>query len=137
MSCVAPEEPHRLVFLLPPTLALRAEPGRHSPCLHGCVLKVSQLAQVEIEGPDRTQVLDQAIRFLRVVAKDVIKGLAPPVTIGAVLRTPGRQRERYAGDQWPRTYGAAGRDGYTIVIGHDVAIAPGPIGPHVLAEASA
>jgi hypothetical protein len=72
----------RLTFLLPDIMVLRAQPGRHCPCLHGCVLVVDRRGLVTIEGPSREQVFDQARRFLRTI----IKGL-PPTSIAAVLTT--------------------------------------------------
>lgn len=93
----------RLIFRLPPSLWLLARPGRHCPCLHGCVLSIDQCRIVEIEGPSRERVCDQAQRFMRVVSKDI----AVPDAIPAWLTSPcGR------------------RDGWSIIVRAEIAIVP-------------
>jgi hypothetical protein len=59
------DAPVRLTFELPATLALRAPPGRYSPCLVGCRLDVDQRGWVRIGAVDRWQARSQALRFLR------------------------------------------------------------------------
>lgn len=107
--------PHRLTFLLPPALVLLAPVGRLQPCLHGCVLHVSEHGLVQIDGPAREQVFAQAIRFLRVVAKG-----RPPLAFPGTLRSPcGR------------------RDSWSIIVGADVAFSPTSIEPHMAEAADA
>lgn len=60
---------HRLLFRLPPALALAVVPGRHIPCEHGCVLTVEPDLAVEIEGASREQLFAQARRFMRVTTR--------------------------------------------------------------------
>lgn len=108
MRSIAPDT-YRLAFLLPPALVLLAQPGRHQPCLHGCVLKVSTYGLVLIDGPSRERVFEQASRFMRVVAKG-----RPPLSIPATLRAP-----------------CSRRDGWSIIIGADVAFSPTSLSPHM------
>lgn len=61
--------PYRLLFRLPPALGLSVLPGRHTPCVHGCVLTIDRDLLVSIEGPSREQLFNQARRFMRVTAK--------------------------------------------------------------------
>jgi hypothetical protein len=101
--CMRTPTVYRLTFLLPPALGLMARPGRHSPCLHGCVLTIERDLLVSIDGPSRERVFDQAQRFLRVVTK----GIATPNPIAAWLCSPcGR------------------RDGWSIIIRAEIAIVP-------------
>lgn len=93
---------HKLTFLLPDNLLLGVAPGRHSPCLHGCVLMIER-GRVEISGPSRELVFAQARRFMRIVAKG-----HDPFSVVAVLRSPD----------------PPGRDGWTIIVGSDVSIVP-------------
>jgi hypothetical protein len=57
--------PVRLTFQLPATLALRAMPGRWTPCLAGCRLDVDQVGFVRIGANSREQARAQALDFLR------------------------------------------------------------------------
>ncbi len=98
---------HRLSFMLPASLVLRAPVGRHQPCIHGVVLRVDCGGLVEMEGPSRQSLFDQATRFLRLLAKG-----RPALTITAVLWTPGERG--YPG----------GRDGWTITVYAYVSFAP-------------
>lgn len=111
---------YRFAFDLTPAMVLVAQPGRHQPCLHGCVLIVDG-SHVAIEGPSRDRILDQAVVFLRIVARRQIKGQAQPEVITGVLTTP-----RESG---------GGRDGWTITIGADVSISPTSLKPHLVADA--
>lgn len=95
----------RLTFLLPPALGL-VPPGRHQPCVHGCVLKIAPGGLVSIEGPSREQVFEQTRRFLRLQAKG-----RPPMTIAATLYTP---VEIVRG----------GPDPWTIIVNAEIAFAP-------------
>jgi hypothetical protein len=99
--------PYRLTFMLPRNLLLSVAPGRHSPCLHGCVLMIDR-GLVEIEGPSRELIFQQVRRVMRIVAK----GHEPFSTVG-VLTSPH----------------PPGRDGWTIIVGADVSIMPTTIEP--------
>lgn len=94
-------------------MILRVQPGRHSPCLHGCLLRVEATGLVSIEGPSRERVFEQAARFIRVHAKGL-----PPQAIAAVLQTP-------------PAYAPPGRDGWSIIVGADVSFSPTAIEPHL------
>lgn len=110
---------YRLTFMLPASLVLLVQPGRHCPCLFGCVLMVDRSGLVSIVGPSRQQVFDQAGRFLRVHCKG-----RPALTIAATLQTPA-------------AYVPGGRDGWSIIIGAQIAFSPTSIEPHIpAAEAS-
>lgn len=105
----------KLSFLLPATLVLRAMPGRHAPCLAGCLAEVGRGGLVEVVGPDREAVFEQAARFLRVV----MRGTSLPArTIAAQVATqePGAP---------------ARRDGWQIVIGAEIAFVAAGIEPRL------
>ena len=55
----------RLSLILPEALFLSVPPGRHLPCLAGCVLTVHRLGLVAIEAPDEMLARAQLERFLR------------------------------------------------------------------------
>lgn len=101
---------YKLTFLLPPAIGLLAQPGRHQPCLHGCILAIGAAGVVTIEGPSRERVFDQATRFLRVHSKD-----RPPYSVAATLYCPE-----------PR-----GRDGWSIIVGAEIAFSPTSLPPHI------
>lgn len=113
-ACPAFSDVYRLSFLLPATLVLRAMPGRHQPCLHGCVLRVDRGGTVTVEGPSRPRVFEQAARFLRMVAKGM-----PPVAIAAWLASPCDRR-----------------DGWQIIVNAEVSFAPTAIEPHLADQAA-
>ena len=96
---------YRLTFMLPPTVL--APPGRHQPCLHGCVLVVDRGGLVSIAGPSLEQVFEQARRFFRIHAKG-----RPAMSIGAVLSSPAR---------------IPMRDGWSIVVGAEVSFTPAAV----------
>lgn len=102
---------YRLTFLLPPMLGLLVQPGRHSPCLHGCVLTIEGGGLVVIDGPSRERVFEQATRFLRVNSKG-----RPPYSVIATLATPD-----------PR-----GRDGWSIIVGAEIAFSPTALRPTIM-----
>lgn len=102
---------HRLIFMLPPSLALLAPKGRHQPCIHGVVLRVERGGLVRLEGGSRQALFDQAARFLRRLAKT-----RPPLSIAATLWTP------------HETGHPGGRDGWTITINAEVSFAPTALG---------
>lgn len=72
----------KLCFTLPEVLALVIQPGRHQPCLHGCVLNVHRHGLVTIDGPDTAQVIAQVSRFLKTISKNrmVDKPIAVTIT---------------------------------------------------------
>lgn len=88
-----PPNTYVLTFTVPVALRLSVIPGKHLPCLHGCLLVVDEKAErVRIEGPSRESVFEQARRFLKVHARK-----AGPLTIDAVLRSPAPGR---GADSW-------------------------------------
>ena len=104
----------RLTFLLPASLA--KHPGASGPSPEGgCRITIDREAIVTIDGPSRERVQDFTGRYLRVVARDIISGAEPPISIAASLRT-------YRGPGAGR--GAPARDSYQITIGADIAFAP-------------
>lgn len=78
-----PHDLHRLSFTLPQALRLGVIFGRHTPCLHTCLLFVGTDYRVAIQGKYRESVLEQARRFLRVHARG-----HGALSIAAVLTTP-------------------------------------------------
>jgi hypothetical protein len=102
---------YSLTFLLPAILALLAPVGRHCPCLMGCLVTVGRNGFVVVDGTSREGVFEQTGRFLRQLLK-VLRdaGNVPPATSIA-----GRLR------------GPTGEDSWQIVIGAEVAFAPGGI----------
>ncbi len=105
---------YRLSFRLPPALRLSVLPGRHTPCIHGCVLEIERDLTVAIEGPSREQVFNQARRFMRVTAKG-----HGALVIPATLFVPVAHLRR--GDTWHIAVTASG----------DVVITAGPIAPDI------
>lgn len=105
----------RLKFLLPETLRLGVVFGRHNPCLHACLLEVRPDWFVEITGPSRDLVFEQARRFLRVHSRG-----HGPMTFNSVVISPARI--------------CRGRDGWSITLGSSVTFSATP---HVDADAAA
>lgn len=103
----------RLTFLLPPALSLLVQPGRHQPCLAGCVLTIARTGLVAIEGPSRERVFEQATRFLRVNSKG-----RPPYSVCATLCC----------------LDARGRDGWSIIVGADVSFSPTSLPPEIMPQ---
>ncbi len=103
----APDRPgsYRLSFLLPNGVAARS--GEYADWVPGCVLTVSG-PSVEISAPSKDNAFEQAARLLRVVCQG--KG---PLSIAALLVSPRP---------------VSGADGWTIVVGADVAFAPTSLG---------
>ena len=99
-----------ICFQLPKAMGLIPS-GRHQPCLHGCVLTVGSIglseSLVRIDGPSREQVIEQALRFVRVHARG---GLKIP-EIACVIVGPG------------------GRDGGWITVDAKVVFTYGAIEP--------
>jgi hypothetical protein len=110
---------YRLVFNLPPIFALSAQPGRHHPCLDGCLAAITRAGQVEIIGPSRERVFEQAHRLLRIIGRG-----HEPVSIPAVLTSP--------------SYGhrPGGKDGWSISVNANVSFAPTGLGAEVFGDAA-
>lgn len=96
----------RLTFMLPASILRQAAFRGPFVTVDGCRLEVNRAGLVAIEGPSRELVQDHACRYLRVVARHIIKGYSPPVTIAAIIRTRAPQR-----------------DSWEIIVGADVAFA--------------
>lgn len=99
---------YRLSFLLP--AGALACSGSHQPSPEGCLLHVT-FPLVDIAGPSREAVFEHATRFLRVSCRG-----RPPLSIAARLSTPGR---------------TVGTDGWTIIVGADIAFSPTALDPHL------
>ena len=96
---------HRLSFLLPPGTA--AAPGVHSGWVPECTVLIDAV-RVVVTGPSRGLVIEQAARVVRVICQG-----RRELAIGAVLESPPP---------------GAGRDGWTIIVGADIAFAPTALG---------
>jgi hypothetical protein len=94
----------RLTMLLPATLAFLVPPGRHSPCLMGCLLTVGPGGLMTITGPSRAKVFEQADRFLRVLLR---RNPPPPLSIAATLTSP-----------------CGVRDGWQVIVNAEISFAP-------------
>lgn len=105
---------YRLTFRLPLVLHLSVQKGRHSPCLHGCVLNIDDRFQATIDGPSRDQVFEQARRFLLVAGK----GHGPMAMTGVLASAHG------------------GRDSWSIVVNSAVTFSPTSLPPDIDALAS-
>lgn len=105
---------YKLTFLLPPAIGLMVQPGRHQPCLAGCVLVIGPCGHVAIEGPSRERVFDQATRFLKVNSKG-----RPAYSVAATLESPLPCR---------------GRDGWSIIVGAEIAFSPTSMPPTIMQE---
>jgi hypothetical protein len=106
-------EPYRMRFLLPRTLMLGVQIGRHHPCLHQCLLEVDKAYVVRVRAPTREKLFAQASAWLRTAAKGHIAD-GQSFQISAKVQTPARI--------------CAGLDSWTIVVGADVAFAPTGLG---------
>lgn len=110
---------YRLTFLLPGAISLLVQPGRHSPCLHGCILVIGPCGHVAIEGPSRERVFEQASRFLKVNSKG-----RPGYSVCATLESPAFV---------PDLIGCrGGRDGWSIIVGADIAFSPTSMPPEIM-----
>jgi len=107
----------RLLFTLPVNLRLSVPLGRHHPCLAACVLHVKRGGDIEIAGPHRDAVFDQARRFLRIHAKG-----HGPLAIAAILLTP------------PTPFGRGGQDTWHITAGAEIVFSPTSIRPTVFLD---
>jgi hypothetical protein len=96
---------YRLSFLLPKGLSPR--PGEYADWVPGCVVQIDG-AQAVVLGPSRQRLFEQTARLVRVICHG--KG---PFSIAACLESPPP---------------VAGRDGWTIIVGADVAFSPTAIG---------
>jgi hypothetical protein len=98
---------YRLSFLLP--AGTHVDSGSHQPSAEGCLLHAT-FPLVEIVGPSRESVFEHAARLLRVSCRG-----RPPLSIAAMLSTPGRP---------------AGADSWCIIVGADIAFSPTSLDPH-------
>ena len=105
---------YRLVFLLPE--GTQAGSGRHQPSPQGCRLHLTW-PLVEIDGPSREAVFDHAARLLRTCCRG-----KPALSIGAILHTP---------------ILPASRDGWSIIVGADIAFSPARVDPYLPGAAEA
>jgi hypothetical protein len=96
---------YRLSFLLPAGTA--AAPGAYSNWVQGCGVEID-LVRAIITGPSRESVLEQAARVVRVICQGKTE-----LAIDAVLEAPPP---------------GSGRDGWTIIVGADIAFAPTGLG---------
>lgn len=130
----------RLTFALPVIFSLLTKPGRHGPCLMGCLVTLgnrdaighavdtagmSALAGyfVVVDATSREGALEQAARFLRGLLRELrqVGNLPPATSIPAKMRGP-------IGETWCRT------DRLNIVVGADVTFAEGGIEPYLPAR---
>jgi hypothetical protein len=95
----------RLSFLLPEGVA--ATPGGTSGWVADCEVAIDRV-RVNITGPSKEAVIEQAARLVRVICQG-----RRELEIGAVLESPPP---------------ASGRDGWTIIVGADIAFAPTALG---------
>lgn len=101
---------YRLAFLAPRAIARAARKrGERNLVLGGCRLSIDDCGLVAITAPSRDLAFGQAAFVLRVRG-----GGEPPASIAAVLESP-----------QPR-----GRDGWTIILGGDVAFSPTGLPAH-------
>lgn len=90
MSVASIYAPFRLSFLLPDSISAFVRPGRHCPCLAGCLVEVHRNSLVTVDGRSRTEVFRQAQIWLRPLIKD-----RPPFSMAANLVTRDRHRVPY------------------------------------------
>jgi hypothetical protein len=105
------DQSYRLTFLLRRAIARMAIPRLRTLTLDGCEIDMAQAPLVSIVAPTRDRAFDQAARLLRARG-----GNEPPELIHATLATPGQR---------------GGRDGWSIVVGADVAFAPTGLGAYL------
>lgn len=118
---------YKLTFTLPRTVSLLAQPGRHQPCIAGCVLMVERCGLVTIEGPSRESLFEQVRRFMRIINKG-----RPPVEIQCWVQGPPRTRPTYAGSEERPLMYPAPRDQWKIIVDATVAITPASSLPSTL-----
>lgn len=97
---------YRLTFIVP-----RSEP----PIAGACAVRLGAAVHAEVVGPSREAVMTTAAAFLRSL------GPGEPRTLHAVLESP-------AG-------APSGRDGWSVIVGADVAFAATSIDPFLPARA--
>lgn len=115
----------RLTFMLPRALESHVRTGTHSPCAMGCAVTVGRGGLAAITGPSREAVFEHAARFLRAAGKSAklasecaICGRLPRIVIAARLC-----------HRFPLVTGHL--DAWQIIVGADVAFAPGGIDPYL------
>lgn len=110
----------RLTFALPVIFSLLIKPGRHGPCLMGCLVNLGVNGYVVVDATSREGALEQAARFLRGLLRELrqVGNLPPPLSIPAKMRGP-------IGETWCRT------DALHIAIAADVTFAEGGIEPFI------
>jgi hypothetical protein len=95
----------RLSFLLP--AGSTAAPGAYDNWVPGCAVEIDRVRAV-ITGPSKDAVIEQAARVVRVICLG-----CRDLSIDALLESPPP---------------VAGRDGWTIIVGADIAFAPTALG---------
>jgi hypothetical protein len=113
---------HVVTFLTPPGAWI--EPGFRIDSPHGCILEVGRTGLVTILGPSREAVFELAARLLRAACRG-----RPPASVSARLYQPRPNGELSEGRDWLELPGPV--DGWTIIIGAEVAFSPTPIDPHI------
>ena len=98
---------YRLFFLLP--AGLRIDPCWFEPNADGCALSI-EAGLVQVTGPSRAAVFDQAAVLLRLVHR-----AKPAAVITATLESP---------------VPAPGRDGWSIIVGAPIAFSPTSLDPY-------
>jgi hypothetical protein len=96
---------YRLSFLLPKGTAAAA--GAYSNWVPGCDVEIDRV-RVAITGPSKDAVIEQAARVVRVICAG-----SRDLSIDAMLESPSP---------------GSGRDGWTIIVGADIAFAPTALG---------
>jgi hypothetical protein len=82
-------------------------PGSHSGWVPGCDVALDRVGAV-VTGPSKDAVIEQAARLVRVICRGMTQ-----LEIAAVLESPPP---------------CSGRDGWTIIVGVDIAFAPTALG---------
>jgi len=105
-------EPYRLSFLLPAGAMAGDCPVIAPPAADGCGISLHRAGLVVIFGLSREAVFACAGVALRALCRDIL-----PVSIGAVLMTPGR--------------GFCGSDSWSVIVGAEVAFSPTSLPPWI------
>jgi hypothetical protein len=113
---------HILTFLTPP--GARIEPGFRIDSPHGCILEVGRTGLVTILGPSREAVFELAARLLRAACRGL-----PPASVSARLYQARPHGDLAEGRDWLELPGPV--DGWTIIIGAEVAFSPTAIDPYL------
>jgi hypothetical protein len=113
---------HILTFRTPP--GARIEVGFRVDSPLGCILEIGCTGLVTILGPSREAVFELAARLLRAACRGL-----PPAAVSARLYQPRPNAELSEGRDWLELPGPV--DGWTIIIGAEVAFSPTPLDPHL------